>query len=109
LRQQVSLERVLMHLGLFNQLRGSGPQRRGCCPVHGHPGERERTFSVHLGKSSLISVASSTCPSLRQLGCAVRQCRSCEAASSRLSCSDELFLQRYWPFSACFPEVARLP
>jgi hypothetical protein len=52
LRQEVSLERVLMHLGLLNQLRGSGPQRRGCCPVHGHPGERERACSVHLGKNA---------------------------------------------------------
>jgi transposase len=51
LRQQVSLEQVLAHLGLLGQLRGSGPQRRGCCPVHSHPGAQERTFSVHLGKN----------------------------------------------------------
>ena len=50
LRQQVSLEQVLGHLGLLGQLRGSGEQRRGPCPVHSHPGDRERTFSVHLGK-----------------------------------------------------------
>ncbi len=37
MRQQVSLERVLAHLGLLDQLRGSGLQRRGCCPVHSHP------------------------------------------------------------------------
>jgi DNA primase len=52
LRQQISLERVLRHLGLFDQLRGSGPQRRGCCPLHSHPGDQERTFSVHLGKNA---------------------------------------------------------
>jgi transposase len=52
LRQQVSLEQVLAHLGLLGQLRGSGPQRRGPCPVHSHPGDRERTFSVHLGKGA---------------------------------------------------------
>jgi hypothetical protein len=52
LRQQVSLERVLAHLGLLEQLRGDGPQRRGPCPVHSHPGDRERTFSVHLGKDA---------------------------------------------------------
>ena len=52
LRQQVSLEQVLAHLGLLGQLRGSGPQRRGPCPVHSHPGDRERTFSVHLGKNA---------------------------------------------------------
>ena len=52
LRQQVSLEQVLAHLGLLNQLRGDGPQRRGPCPIHSHPGDRERTFSVHLGKNA---------------------------------------------------------
>jgi len=52
LRQQVSLEQVLAHLGLFDQLRGRGPQRRGCCPVHSHPGDQERTFSVHLAKNA---------------------------------------------------------
>ena len=50
LRQQISLTHVLLHLGLLDQLRGSGPQRRGCCPLHSHPGDQERTFSVHLGK-----------------------------------------------------------
>jgi CHC2 zinc finger len=52
LRQQVSLEQVLAHLGLLGQMRGTGPQRRGPCPVHSHPGDRERTFSVHLGKNA---------------------------------------------------------
>ena len=52
LRQQVSLEQVLAHLGLLGQLRGTGPQRRGPCPVHSHPGDRDRTFSVHLGKNA---------------------------------------------------------
>jgi transposase len=51
-RQQVSLERVLAHLGLLGQMRGTGPQRRGPCPVHSQPGERERTFSVHLGQGA---------------------------------------------------------
>jgi len=52
LRQQISLEQVLRHLGLLDQLRGSGAQRRGCCPVHSHPAAQERTFSVHLGKNA---------------------------------------------------------
>ena len=52
LRQQVSLEQVLTHLGLLDQLRGSGPQRRGPCPVHSHAADRERTFSVDLGKNA---------------------------------------------------------
>jgi len=51
LRQQITLEQVLTHLGLLTQLRGRGQQRRGPCPVHGHPTDREPTFSVHLGKN----------------------------------------------------------
>jgi hypothetical protein len=50
LRQQVTMEQVLRNLGLFEQLRGRGLQRRGCCPVHGQPGQGQKTFSVHLGK-----------------------------------------------------------
>jgi transposase len=50
LRQQVTMEQVLRHLGLFEQLRGRGLQRRGCCAVHGQPGQGHKTFSVHLGK-----------------------------------------------------------
>src|SRR5262249_142702 len=52
LRQQVTMEQVLEHLGLWAQLRGSGQQRRGPCPVHSHPADRERTFSVHLGTNA---------------------------------------------------------
>jgi hypothetical protein len=51
LRQQITLEQVLRHLALFDDLRGRGPQLRGCCPVHGKAGAKERTFSVHLGKN----------------------------------------------------------
>ena len=51
LRSQITLERVLRHLGYFDRLRGSGPQRRGPCPLHGAKRSRGRTFSVHLGKS----------------------------------------------------------
>jgi transposase len=49
-REQVTIERVLEHLGSFAGLSGRGQQRRGACPVHGHPGDGRRTFSVHLGK-----------------------------------------------------------
>jgi transposase len=52
LRQQINLEKVLAHLGLLDQMRGGGPQRRGPCPVHSHAGDRERTFSGHLGKGA---------------------------------------------------------
>ena len=50
LRRQVSIEQVLRHLGYLDPLRGSGPQRRGPCPLHDAPGDRHRSFSVHLGK-----------------------------------------------------------
>jgi transposase len=51
LRQQVTLEQALRHLGLLEQLRGRGQQRRGPCPVHGQVTDRAQTFSVHLGKN----------------------------------------------------------
>jgi transposase len=51
LRQQITLEQVLRHLGLFEQLHGSAQQRRGPCPIHGQPSDRHHTFSVHLGKN----------------------------------------------------------
>jgi putative transposase len=50
LRRQVSIAQVLGHLGYLDSLRGSGPQRRGPCPLHDTPGDRHRSFSVHLGK-----------------------------------------------------------
>lgn len=51
LRQQVTLEAVLRHLGLFDQLHGRGLQRRGPCPIHAQPTDRAHTFSAHLGKN----------------------------------------------------------
>jgi hypothetical protein len=50
LRQQVTMEQVLRHLGLFDQLRGRGLQRRGPCPIHSQGNDRQPTFSAHLGK-----------------------------------------------------------
>jgi transposase len=50
LRQQVTLEQVLQHLGLLHTLRGRGLQRRGPCPIHGQPNNKQPTFSAHLGK-----------------------------------------------------------
>jgi len=50
LRRQVSIEQVLRHLGYLDPLRGSGPQRRGPCPLHDAPTDCHRSFSVHLGK-----------------------------------------------------------
>lgn len=51
-RKQITMERVLRHLSCFESLRGRGQQRRGGCPIHGQPGSKERTFSVHLGKNA---------------------------------------------------------
>ncbi len=50
LRAQVSMEQVLAHLGWLDKLKGSGPQRRGPCPLHAASDARQRSFSVHLGK-----------------------------------------------------------
>lgn len=50
LRSQVTLEQVLRHLGLFDDLKGRAPQLRGCCPFH-EGDRRRRTLSVHLGKN----------------------------------------------------------
>jgi transposase len=47
LKRQVSMARILEHLGLSSRLRGSGPQRRCACPIHRADG-RGRTFSVNL-------------------------------------------------------------
>jgi transposase InsO family protein len=50
LRREVSMEQVLQHLGYFEGLCGTGPQRRGPCPLHDRPDERHRSFSVNLAK-----------------------------------------------------------
>jgi transposase len=50
-RQQVTMAQVLQHLGFLDTLHGRGLQRRGPCPVHGRATDRDRTFSVHLGKN----------------------------------------------------------
>ena len=49
LRQQVTMEQVLRHLGLRDGMRGRGLQQRGHCPIHGQPTDKHRTFSAHLG------------------------------------------------------------
>jgi len=50
LRRQVSIEQALARLGYLDPLQGSGPQRRGPCPLHDAPSAHHRSFSVHLGK-----------------------------------------------------------
>jgi transposase len=46
-KAQLSLGQALDQLGLSARLRGSGPQRRGACPLHRGDG-RGRSFSVNL-------------------------------------------------------------
>jgi transposase len=50
LKRQLSMARVLDHLGLTPRLRGSGAQRRCPCPIHRGDG-RGRTFSVNLDEN----------------------------------------------------------
>jgi DNA primase len=46
-KRQLPMARVLDQLGLSSRLRGSGPQRRGPCPLH-RGDARGRSFRVHL-------------------------------------------------------------
>ena len=39
---------MLGHLGFGESLQGTGPQRRGPCPLHDAPSAKHRTFSVNL-------------------------------------------------------------
>lgn len=50
LRQQVSMEQILAHLGCLSKLKGTGVQRRGPCPLHDSQDPRKRSFSVNLDK-----------------------------------------------------------
>jgi transposase len=51
LREQVSMEQVLAHLGILKRLRTHGSERRGPCPLHGVAAPKNRTFSVNLAKN----------------------------------------------------------
>jgi transposase len=50
IKSQLPLARVLDQLGLAARLHGSGPQRRGACPLH-RGDARGRTFSVNLDEN----------------------------------------------------------
>jgi hypothetical protein len=52
-KRQLSMERVLAHLGLSGRLKGSGDQRRCACPIHRADG-RGRTFSVNLKEGVFV-------------------------------------------------------
>jgi len=45
------MERILDGIGYLASMSGTGPQRRGPCPLHDEPHERHRSFSVHLTKN----------------------------------------------------------
>jgi transposase len=51
LRQQISIERVLKHLGHWEHSRGNGKEMRGSCPFHSEPGSKSRSFSVNPQKN----------------------------------------------------------
>ena len=50
LKRQLTMAQALDQLGLLGRLRGSGPQRKGPCPLHRGDG-RGRSFSVNLDKN----------------------------------------------------------
>ena len=50
LKTQLTMAQLLDQLGLLARLRGSGPQRKGPCPLHRGDG-RGRSFSVNLHKN----------------------------------------------------------
>jgi len=50
LKKQLTMAQVLDQLGSLARLKGSGPQRKGPCPLHRGDG-RGKTFSVNLDKN----------------------------------------------------------
>ena len=51
LRQQVTMEQALTEVGCLSGMSKRGSQRRGPCPVHAQPAERDRSFSADLKKN----------------------------------------------------------
>jgi transposase len=51
LRQQISFEKVLTHLGHREKMRGSRSDLRGPCPIHKSEKTNDRSFSVNLDKN----------------------------------------------------------
>jgi transposase len=58
-KAQLPLAQVLDQVGLLTRLRGSGPQRRGACPLHRGDG-RGRSFSVNL-EANVFQCFDKTC------------------------------------------------
>ena len=51
LKKQLTMSQALDQLGLLGRLKGSGPQRKGPCPLHRGDG-RGRSFSVNLTQNA---------------------------------------------------------
>jgi transposase len=58
LREQITIEQVLRHLGHFDCLRGNSKQLRGPCPVHQSSSPTSQSFSVNLKKHAFQCFAS---------------------------------------------------
>jgi transposase len=58
-KQQLSMARLLEHVGLAGRLRGSGEQQRCACPIHKAHGN-SRTFSVNL-KANVFTCFDARC------------------------------------------------
>ena len=51
LREQISIERMLSHLGHWEHFRSNGKEMRGSCPFHSELGSKSRSFSVNPEKN----------------------------------------------------------
>jgi transposase len=51
LRQQVTMQQVLDHLGLLTQLKSTNEELRGCCPLHGSKRPNSRSLAINLSKN----------------------------------------------------------
>jgi putative transposase len=51
LRERISIEQVLRHLGFWEEMHGTPPQLRGPCPIHDDGDRRHDSFSVHARKN----------------------------------------------------------
>lgn len=60
LREQITLEQVLRHLGYLDRLRGRGAQRYGPCPFHTASRKASRSFCVNL-KKHVFRCCQATC------------------------------------------------
>lgn len=51
LRRQATIQSVLERLGFWDSMKGSGPQRRGPCPLHDRPDQPHRSFALNTAKN----------------------------------------------------------